>query len=379
MIEPHGGILIDRYVLAPLKKQCKEWVIVNISDVVRSDLYNIAEGVFSPLTGFMNQEQLSQVLHENKMDKLPWTIPVLLDVDDMIAKSIKRSDYILLQDSSQHSIAYMKVKDIYRHNKKLHAQKVFGTTDRKHPGVNFVYEMKEWLLGGKVFVFKKNDKLKSYLSPSETRKIFEQKGFKTVAGFQTRNVLHRAHEYLQRCALEIIDGLFLQPIVGWKKSGDFTANAVIKAYKEFIKDYYPQNRVILGTLKTAMRYAGPKEAVFHAIIRKNFGCTHFIVGRDHAGVGGYYGKYAAHDIFDEIGDIGINILKFKEPLYCSKCDLIVTEKTCGHNTNKYHQEISGTLVRRIIKEGKQPQHQIFRPEVYSLLKKEFKKHNLFYT
>lgn len=373
---PYGGELKRRFAKRQKNSLLKLPSVV-LSEVAFSDLYNIAEGVFSPLEGFMARKEFLGVVKKNEFKDLPWTIPILLDIDGSDMRKIKNKKEVALKLQNGSLVGWLEISDIYRHDKDLHAQSVFSTRDQKHPGVKFVYAMKEYLLGGGVFVLENNQQSKDYLSPRQTRLLFKKRGFKSVAGFQTRNVLHRAHEYLQRCALELVDGLFLQPIVGWKKSGDFTAEAVVRAYREFIKDYYPKNRVVLGTLKTAMRYAGPKEAVFHAIIRKNFGCTHFIVGRDHAGVGGYYGKYAAHDIFDEIGDIGINILKFKEPLYCSKCDLIVTEKTCGHN-KKYHQEISGTLVRKVIKDGQQPKHKIFRPEVYDLLEREFRAHHLFY-
>ncbi|MCX5749192.1 MAG: sulfate adenylyltransferase [Candidatus Saganbacteria bacterium] len=375
MNKPYGGKLIDRYDL-PVKTPAYDHE-VTVSDVVVSDLYNIADGVFSPLEGFMTAKEFNSVVMKGVFRDLPWTIPILIDVDKAEAIAAGRSKLVGIRNKEGKLFASVEVEDVYAHNKELHAEKVFGTNDKKHPGVNFVHNMKEYLIGGKILVHKRARHFGSYMSPRQTRTMFEKLDLKTIAGFQTRNVLHRAHEYLQRCALELVDGLFLQPIVGWKKPGDFTAEAVIKAYREFIKDYYPRKRIVLGTLKTAMRYAGPKEAVFHAIIRKNFGCTHFIVGRDHAGVGGYYGKYEAHDIFDRIRDLGITILRFKEPLYCSKCDLIVTEKTCGHN-KKYHQEISGTLVRSIIKKGDQPKHKIFRPEVYDVLVREFKAHHLFY-
>ncbi len=375
MIEPHGGKLIDRYARKPAGA-ARAWPVIDLSEVAASDLYNIADGVFSPLEGFMTRRQFEGVCRNDRLDRVVWTVPILLDVDETAAGGLRRGGRAWLRTGGR-TVGWIEIADIFRHDKKLHSLRVFGTSDRRHPGVNFVHEMKPWLVGGRISVFRRQARLNDYMTPAVTRALFRRMGLKTIAGFQTRNVLHRAHEYLHRCALELVDGLFLQPIVGWKKRGDFTAAAVVKAYREFIKDYYPASRAVLGTLKTAMRYAGPKEAVFHAIIRKNFGCSHFIVGRDHAGVGGYYGKYAAHEIFERVGDLGITILKFKEPLYCSKCDLIVTEKTCGHGA-RYHQEISGTLVRSIISRGEQPKHKIFRPEVYSLLEKEFKANKLFY-
>lgn len=374
---PYGGKLVNKYIAGKAAKDLSKFSVVQLSDTALCDLYNIAEGAFSPLTGFMSSDQFYDVIYNNKVNGLPWTIPILIDVEKEKALNFKRGESVVLKSGQGKIAGWMKLKDIYPHKKAIHAKKVFNTASSRHPGVNLVYGMKEYLLGGEVYVFRSGENIRNYLSPFQTREIFRRRKYKTVAGFQTRNVIHRAHEYLQRCALELVDGLFLQPIVGWRKTGDFTAEAVIKAYREFIKDYYPEQRVLLGTLKTAMRYAGPKEAVFHAIIRKNFGCTHFIVGRDHAGVGGYYDKYEAHDIFDKIEEIGITILKFKEPFYCGKCGLIVTEKTCGHHS-KHHQEISGTLVRKIIKSGRQPKNKIFRPEVYSLLKREFKRHHLFY-
>lgn len=377
MNTPHGGKIINRFIKKrPLVALSKMYRIYP-SDIAISDIFNIANGVFSPLEGFATEKEFYNIVNNNKYANLVWTIPIILDIDKKDKNNIKIGDELAICNQKKEIIGIIEAQDIYFHNKNIHAMKVFGTKDINHPGVRNIFEMKEFILAGKISVFGENKCSKTWLTPRQARDIFAQKGFKTIAGFQTRNVIHRAHEYLQRCALELTDGLFLQPIVGWKKKGDFSAKVIIDTYREFIKDYYQKNRVVFGTLKTAMRYAGPKEAVFHAIIRKNFGCTHFIVGRDHAGVGNYYGKYQAHEIFDKIGNIGIEILKFKEPVYCSRCNLIVTEKTCGHNS-KYHQEISGTLVRKIIKNGKQPIHQIFRPEVYKLLESKFKHHQLFY-
>jgi sulfate adenylyltransferase len=377
MNQPYGGKLVNRFVKKSPGRNLEKLPKIVLSNVALSDMFNIAEGVFSPLEGFMTGKQFKETVRENRLGRLPWTMPILLDVERDAALAAGRRGKAALIDGAGQIVGTIAVADVYEHDKEAHIKSVFGTSDKRHPGVAFTCAMKDYLVGGEISVFGEDKRPIRYLSPRQTREIFAKKKLKTIAGFQTRNVLHRAHEYLQRCALELVDGLFLQPIAGWKKSGDFTAEAVVKAYQEFINDYYPKERVVLGTLKTAMRYAGPKEAVFHAIIRRNFGCTHFIVGRDHAGVGGYYGKYEAQDIFDSIGDLGITILKFKEPLYCSKCDLIVTEKTCGHGA-KYHQEISGTLVREVIKKGKQPEHQLFRPEVYALLEREFKDHRLFY-
>lgn len=379
MNTPYGGKLVNRFIRKPSEAKLAKMYRLFPSEVALSDMFNIAQGVFSPLEGFVTEKEFYNIVHNNRYGNFVWTIPIIIDIDKNDKKNIKRGDALALCNQKKEIIGMIEATDVYPHNKEMHAKKVFGTNDLNHPGVRSVFSTKEFILGGKILVFDKNEKYSTTsLAPKETRDIFQQRGFKTIAGFQTRNVIHRAHEYLQRCALELTDGLFLQPIVGWKKHGDFSAQVVIAAYRVFIKDYYQKKRVVFGTLKTAMRYAGPKEAVFHAIIRKNFGCTHFIVGRDHAGVGSYYGKYEAHSIFDTIGPIGIEILKFKEPVYCSRCNLIVTEKTCGHH-DKYHQEISGTLVRKIIKNGKQPEYQIFRPEIYTLLKSKFKTHQLFYN
>lgn len=378
MNSPYGGTLVNRYIAPESQRDLSGLPRVVMSDTGISDLYNIAEGVFSPLTGFMAEKQFRDVVGTSTFIGLPWTIPIILDIDKQAAHRAGEAGAAALTDENGRILGRMKVEDVYFHDKDIHARKVFATTDLRHPGVKMVYGMKEYLLGGKVYVFQRKEKEHpvGYLSPAAVRKLLSDRGYATIAGFQTRNVPHRAHEYLQRCALEYVDALFVHPIIGWKKPGDFTEETIVSVYKEFIKDYYPKKRIVFGTLKTAMRYAGPREAIFHAIIRKNFGCTHFIVGRDHAGVGDYYGKYEAHDVFETTGDLGIRILKFKEPLYCSKCDLIVTEKTCGHG-HKYHRRISGTLVRKIINNGSQPESRIFRPEVYRLLKMRLEKQCLF--
>lgn len=230
-------------------------------------------------------------------------------------------------------VGTVSVEDKYKIDKNKIAELAFKTLDKNHPGVNLLFKGPNYAISGKLKFYDANLKINDnfHLTPKETKEKFKEMGWRTIVGFQTRNVPHFAHEYLQRCGLEMVDGLLLQPISGWKKSGDYKAEIVFECYKKLIESYYPKNRVLLCSLSTAMRYAGPREALFHAIIRRNYGCTHFIVGRDHAGVGNYYGKYEAHKIFDSIEDIGIIPMLLHEPFFCKRCDMMATEKTCVHD------------------------------------------------
>jgi len=374
MIKPHGGKLVDR----TLKKEYRNKILKEINEMQKLivhrdtilDIGNIANGIFSPLRGFVNQNDFISIIRDNTLeDGTPWTIPVTFPVNR--AGGIGEGDDVALFDESNKLIAVLHLKQIYNYNFKEAAKSIFGTNDLRHPGVKKMHGMGNILFGGEIDMINPPAPIvKKYeLTPLQTRDIFKDLGWRTIAGFQTRNVPHRAHEYLQKAALELTDGLFLHPLIGWKKKGDYKPETIMKGYETLIKHYYPKNRVVLAALTTQMRYAGPKEAVFHAIIRKNFGCTHFIVGRDHAGVGDYYGKYAAHDIFSDIGDLGIEILKLMGPYYCRHCGHVTTEKTCPHSPEK-HIQISGTLIREMLSKGKIPPKEFMREEISEMLSKE---------
>ncbi len=377
MIEPHGGALINK-VLS--KKQAAKFLNpsnkrIKICGDFILDLEKIAIGAYSPLKGFMNSDELSCVIHNMRLPGgMAWTIPVFLSVHDNEAKAISKNDIIIICDENGREIGVLKVNDIYTFHKYKWAKKVFGTESRSHPGVKRLFDMHDKLIGGEVWMFNKPDFEfeKFNLPPAQTRSKIKARHWKSVAGFQTRNVPHRAHEYLQKLALNITDGILIHPIIGWKKQGDFRPEFIIGAYNTLIKKYYPKNSVIFAGLATAMRYAGPREAVFHAIIRKNYGCTHFIVGRDHAGVGDYYDLYGAHKIFDKIGDIGIKLLLLRGPYFCKKCGSVVSDKICPHG-EKYQKQISGTIIRKLILEKKSVPGYLMRPEITETILKQQKK------
>ncbi len=366
--EPYGGRLVESIVSQ--NEVSSGLPEISVNKVIESDLINMATGILSPLTGFMGKKDFLSVCEKNSLasQKLAWTIPVVFDVDQNDIDKIKNSSRVLLRSAeSKNPIGIIEPGEVYEHDKKLRINATFGTTDLSHPGVKLVSEAKPFLMAGKVYAFREALDTNPLSYPAGVRAELERRGLKTVAGFQTRNIVHRAHEYLQRIALEVCDGLLIHPIVGWKKVGDFLPEVVKSVYTQFIGDFYPKGKALVTFLNTAMRYAGPKEAVFHAIIRKNFGCTHFVVGRDHAGVGGFYEKYAAHKIFETLPDLGITILKLKGPFYCKKCGMIVTEQTCGHDETA-HEEISGTRVRKILSDGRDPEGHFLRQEVLDYLK-----------
>ncbi len=372
---PHGGKLISR-VLAGNEREkaleeARELPGISVRHETLLDMGNIAHGVFSPLQGFVTQNDFLSILHEKSLENgIPWTIPVTFPLHEPPA-NCKAGDDVALFGQGGKPIALLRLEEIYNFNIHEAAKDVFRTTDTKHPGVAKMHEMGNTLLAGEIDLLNEPEPIvKGYeLAPLQTRSLFQKYKWKTVVGFQTRNVPHRAHEYLQKAALELVDGILLHPLIGWKKDGDYKPEAILHGYEALIKYYYPKNRAVLAALTTQMRYAGPREAVFHAIIRKNFGCTHFIVGRDHAGVGNYYGTYDAHAIFDEIPDLGIDILKMKGPYFCRHCSHVTTEKTCPHPAQE-HVEISGTLIRKMLSEGKLPPKEMMREEVAKLLSKE---------
>ncbi len=369
MIGPHGGKIIERY----LREGEKESVIekakglpsIKLNHEQVSDLENIAFGVFSPLEGYMGEKDYKNVLNQMRLSNdLPWPIPIVLDVSIEDAKKLKEGKKIVLLNPSGVPVAIFYLEERYLFNKEEMAEKVFQTKDTAHPGVAKVMEMKDVLLGGPIELIQESPTpyFKYKLKPIETRILFNEKGWRTIVGFQTRNTPHIGHEYVQKAALTFTDGLFVNPVIGRKKRGDFRDEVILASYDELIKHYYLKERAVMAILQMEMRYAGPREAIFHAIIRKNFGCTHIIIGRDHAGVGNYYSPYAAQDIFDEFPDLGIVPLFFKSFYFCKRCNSVVNEKVCPHPSSE-HINFSGTKIREMLIEGKIPPPDLMRPEV----------------
>lgn len=369
LILPHGGKLINKYV-----QKSEDLTVFEVSSDIRNDAENIATGVFSPLTGFVGQENFQNVLKEGRLSNgVPWTIPIVLDMEKQIAKQMQDLGDVILSSEGQ-EFCLLHVHEIYEYNKQDMAQGVYGTTDTDHPGVSRLFKMKEFLVGGEVEVFqmKEGDEIQKFrMHPSDTRSEISKRGWKSVVGFQTRNVPHVAHETLQKAALNIYDGLFLNPLIGKKKIGDFTDDLIIRAYESLINNYFPKNRVLFSTIHTSMRYAGPREAIHHAIMRKNFGCTHFIVGRDHAGVGNYYPPFAAQEIFQKYPDLGIIPVIFPAFYFCKKCMSFANEKTCPHGKES-KEELSGTMMRKMVNTGKIPEKHLMRPEIADLILKSEK-------
>ena len=370
LILPHGGKLINKYI----EKNYDDLKSFEVSTDIRNDAENIATGVFSPLEGFMIQEDFLNVLKEGRLsNSIPWTIPIVLDAEKEIAKQMKElKDVVLCSGGEKFGI--MHVEEIYGYEKENVANAVYGTTDVNHPGVNRLFKMKEFLVGGGVEIFhlKENDEIQKFrMHPTETRSEIVRRGWKTVVGFQTRNVPHVAHEMLQKAALNLYDGLFVNPLIGKKKIGDFTDSLIINAYESLIMNYFPKNSVLFSTTHTIMRYAGPREAIHHAIMRKNFGCTHFIVGRDHAGIGNYYPPFAAQEIFNEYPDLDIIPVIFPSFYFCKKCISYANEKTCPHGVES-KEELSGTMIRKMVNSGKIPEKHLMRPEISELILKSEK-------
>ena len=340
---------------------------IDINEETLQDVINIETGLFYPLTGFMGEEDFHSVVETYKLeDGQVFTIPVTLDVPKNVFDRLSAQDELEFLFHEE-TVAKMSVESKYVMTD-CDIEKVFMTLDENHPGVWKEKNRYPYRVGGRTSLTKRS-LLDGALKPDETKSVFKSKGWKTVVGFQTRNPIHKAHEHIQRLGLDTCDGLFINPIVGWKKKGDFTQEAVISAYETMIREFYPEDRVYMAGLKTQMRYAGPREAVFHAIIRRNLGCTHFIIGRDHAGVGGYYGAYDAHALarkLSEENNLGINLLLTREPYYCTKCKQIVTDHTCGHY-NTHRVEISGTIIRKYISEGSIPDEIMLRKEIFDAI------------
>jgi sulfate adenylyltransferase len=353
-IKPHGGVLVNRII----KTDPTGLFSITISEDVANDVENIADGIFSPLEGFLGQQDFESVVSRGRLSNdLAWTIPIVLDVDEETAKKMKQAGDVLLQNPDGIGVAVLHVDETFTFDKEKAAQGVYGTTDSAHPGVAYTMSMKDYLVGGKIDYIQR---------PIQTREAFAKAGWKTICAFQTRNPPHVAHEMLQKTSITTRDGVFVNPVIGKKKSGDFVDEVIVKCYETMIKLYYPENRCRLGTLHTQMKYAGPKEAIHHAIMRQNYGCTHIIIGRDHAGVGKFYDPMAAQKIFDDYPELDISPVFFPPFFYCRKCLTYTTPKACPHD-NDVKEQISGTALREMIQNGQAPSEFILRPEVAQVI------------
>jgi sulfate adenylyltransferase len=364
-IKAHGGKLVNRIT----QKNTSGMFSISVSEDLANDVENIADGIFSPLEGFLVKADFDGVISKGRLaNDLPWTVPIVLDVDKETAQKAKDAGDVALK-TTHGEFAVLHVEETYTFDKTKTSQAVYGTTDIAHPGVAKTNSMKEYLIGGKIDYTKRpgDDPIRKYrLTPTQTRQAFSDAGWKSIAAFQTRNPPHVAHEMLQKESFLSCDGVFVNPLIGKKKSGDFIDEVILESYIAMINNYYPKNRCSLATLHTEMRYAGPKEAIHHAIMRQNYGCTNIIIGRDHAGVGKYYSPFAAQEIFSDYQDLDIKPLFFPAFYYCKKCLAFTNERACPHSPD-FHEQISGTKLRSIIDEGQSPSEYIMRPEVVKVI------------
>ncbi len=374
MLLPHGGKLIDRLVPEKdrdrTRENAHELFQIPISLETRKDFESISYGLFSPLKGPITSNDYNSVLKNNRLENgIPWTYPITLDTTEKMSAEFNIGDEVALNQEGE-PFAILHVEDKYYLDKQNHVDHVYGTKDPAHPGVARTMGMNPVLIGGKINLFKDTPgKFSRYrLKPKETRFLFNEMGWRTIAGFQTRNAPHIGHEYVQKTALAFVDGLFINPLIGKKKAGDFKDEIIIDSYEELIRHYYLRNSAVLVTLEMEMRYAGPREAIFHAIVRKNYGCTHFVVGRDHAGVGNYYGPYEAQEKFEEFPDIGITPIFFRSFFYCKKCGGVENDKVCPHGSED-HVNFSGTKMRSLLMNGERPSSDLMRPEVVDAILK----------
>ena len=368
MPRPHGGKLINQLTRAAQIEnriqEAAELPKVSVNNELRIDLENIAVGLYSPLKGPLLKSDFDSVVPNGRLSNdVPWTIPILLDVSKEDASKFIQGDDIALSCGGE-NFAILNVVDKYDWDKKSYCQNIYKTTEEEHPGVQKTQLMNPVLVGGKIEVFNETQGVfpQYRLKPEETRFLFKEKGWRSVAGFQTRNAPHIGHEYVQKTALSFVDGLFINPLIGKKKVGDFTDIVIIESYEALIKNYFLKNAAILVTLEMEMRYAGPREAIHHAIVRKNYGCSHFIVGRDHAGVGSYYGPFEAQEIFEDYPDLGIAPIFFRNFFHCNKCGGPQNDKICPHGEED-RENYKGRVMRKLLAEGKYPDPTQMRPEV----------------
>ncbi len=375
LILPHGGTLTLNMAgeaeRTELQERAKSLPTLTIGSRQLADLEMLAIGAYSPLRGFMSRADYLGVVNDMHLNNgLPWSVPITLATTRQQANELHIGSELALVNEQGILQAVMTLEDKFDYDKQHEARQVYRTEDEAHPGVAVVYGQGDILLGGPVRVVALQQQTfpEQRLTPSQSRALFTERGWKRVVGFQTRNPVHRAHEYIQKCAMETVDGLFLHPLVGDTKGDDIPADVRMRCYEVLLANYYPAKRVVLGVLPAAMRYAGPREAIFHALMRKNYGCSHFIVGRDHAGVGNYYGTYDAHSIFSEFeaGELGITPMFFDHTFFCRACDAMASSKTCPHG-NEQHVTLSGTRVRQMLQAGEIPPREFSRPEVAKVL------------
>src|SRR5688572_27676363 len=365
---PHGGRLVNRFIASD--KKTDGMLAIQVSSDLRNDIENIADGVFSPLEGFVGEDDFQSIVKTGRLrNGLAWTVPITLDVDQQEASKVKDAGQVSLATDDNEKFAILHVEEIYSFDKIACARSIYQTDDIKHPGVEKMVNMRDRLVCGKIDVIERIEQLplrKYRMTPAQTRAEISRKGWKSVVGFQTRNVPHVAHEMLQKAALNLYDGLLVNPLIGRKKQGDFKDELILSTYLTLIDSYYPKEMVMFVTLHTDMRYAGPKEAIHHAIMRKNFGCSHFIVGRDHAGVGNYYHPFAAHEIFKEYNDLEIEPVFFPAFYYCKRCRGYANERNCPHGP-EFREELSGTKMRNMVSSGEIPAEHLMRPEIAKII------------
>ncbi|MBO8141840.1 MAG: sulfate adenylyltransferase [Firmicutes bacterium] len=376
---PHGGELVDRELRGDereeWRRRAREWPGLRLPARALADVFCLATGVYSPLRGFLDRRDYFAVLDDMRLASgVVWSLPVTLAVPPDTAADLDEGRWLRLEDGAGRAVAVLRVEDRFRRDPEYEARRVYGTADPVHPGVARLYREPRVLIGGGVWLLERpvlpgvEDGAAHLLEPAATRREFARRGWRRVVGFQTRNPVHRAHEYIQKCSLEMADGLLLHPLVGETREDDVPAEIRMQSYRVLIERYFPQERVVLAPFPAAMRYAGPREALFHALCRKNYGCTHFIVGRDHAGVGSFYGPFDAQRIFERFApeELGITPLCFDNAFYCRRCQGMATARSCPHSP-EYRVSLSGTRVREMLRRGETPPPEVTRPEVAAVL------------